>query len=57
MAVTFVVTLCAHTHSYKVLDNAARCAFVATGDGKQDMLSQILDQPKLGLPCSRVKPT
>jgi len=43
--------------SYKVLDNASRIAFVATGEGKQEMLAKILDQPELGLPCSRVQPT
>lgn len=42
---------------YRVLDNAARCAFVAAGEGKQDMLAKILDEPQLGLPCSRVKPS
>jgi 6-phosphogluconolactonase len=52
-----VQTVISSQVSYKVLDDAARIAFVATGEGKQDTLSQILDQPELGLPCSRVAPT
>ncbi|ORX38570.1 6-phosphogluconolactonase [Kockovaella imperatae] len=44
------------TFTYPVLNHAQRCAFVATGEGKQDMLSQILDTPEEGLPCSRVRP-
>lgn len=43
-------------NSYPVLNHAIRAAFVATGEGKQEMLSKILDQPELGLPCSRVRP-
>jgi 6-phosphogluconolactonase len=39
-----------------VLNHAIRAAFVATGEGKQEMLHKILDQPELGLPCSRVRP-
>ena len=42
--------------SYPVLNHAFRCAFVATGEGKQEMLSKILDKPEEGLPCSRVRP-
>lgn len=42
--------------SYPVLNHAYRCAFVAAGEGKQDMLSNILDRPEEGLPCSRVRP-
>lgn len=42
--------------SYPVLNHAFRCAFVASGEGKQDMLTQILDNPEEGLPCSRVRP-
>jgi 6-phosphogluconolactonase len=41
---------------YPVLNHAFRCAFVATGESKQDMLSNILDRPEEGLPCSRVRP-
>lgn len=47
---------CAHTPSYPVLNHASRVAFVATGEGKQEMLAKILDEPELGLPCSRVRP-
>ncbi|KAK6910552.1 6-phosphogluconolactonase [Kwoniella mangroviensis CBS 10435] len=45
------------TFTYQVLNHAFRCAFVASGEGKQDMLSNILDRPEEGLPCSRVRPT
>ncbi|KAK8854825.1 6-phosphogluconolactonase [Kwoniella newhampshirensis] len=44
------------TFTYQVLNHAFRCAFVAAGEGKQDMLHSILDQPEDGLPCSRVRP-
>lgn len=44
------------TLTYPVLNHAARVAFVATGEGKQDMLSNVLDRPEEGLPCSRVRP-
>ncbi|OWT39060.1 6-phosphogluconolactonase [Cryptococcus neoformans Bt1] len=44
------------TFTYPVLNHAFRCAFVASGEGKQDMLTQILDNPEEGLPCSRVRP-
>ncbi|CAK9781281.1 unnamed protein product [Cutaneotrichosporon oleaginosum] len=44
------------TFTYPVLNHAIRAAFVATGEGKQEMLHKILDQPELGLPCSRVRP-
>jgi len=44
------------TLTYPVLNHAARVAFVAAGEGKQEMLAKILDQPEDGLPCSRVKP-
>ena len=45
------------TFTYPVLNHALRVAFVATGAGKQEMLAKILDEPELGLPCSRVRPT
>jgi 6-phosphogluconolactonase len=45
------------TLTYPVLNHALRVAFVATGEGKQEMLAKILDNPELGLPCSRVRPT
>lgn len=41
---------------YPVLNHAFRCAFVASGEGKQDMLAKVLDKPEEGLPCSRVRP-
>ncbi|WWC71623.1 6-phosphogluconolactonase [Kwoniella pini CBS 10737] len=44
------------TFTYPVLNHAFRCAFVAVGEGKQEMLSSILDKPEEGLPCSRVRP-
>jgi len=44
------------TLTYPVINHAARVAFVATGEGKQDILQVALDQPELGLPASRVKP-
>jgi len=44
------------TFTFPVLNHAMRVAFVATGEGKQDTLAQILDKPEDGLPCSRVKP-
>jgi len=44
------------TFTFPVLNHAARVAFVAVGEGKQDVLSQIMDRPEEGLPCSRVKP-
>jgi 6-phosphogluconolactonase len=45
------------TLTYPVLNHAARVAFVATGEGKQDVLSSVLDRPEEGLPCSRVRPS
>ncbi|KAH8835393.1 hypothetical protein DL96DRAFT_1455327 [Flagelloscypha sp. PMI_526] len=44
------------TLTYPVINHASKVAFVATGEGKQDMLAQILDRPEDGLPCSRVRP-
>ncbi|GMK55793.1 hypothetical protein CspeluHIS016_0208490 [Cutaneotrichosporon spelunceum] len=44
------------TFTFPVLNHAVRAAFVATGAGKQEMLHKVLDQPELGLPCSRVRP-
>ncbi|KAH7108467.1 hypothetical protein BKA62DRAFT_824651 [Auriculariales sp. MPI-PUGE-AT-0066] len=38
----------------KVINHAAHVAFVATGEGKKDVLRTILDDP--GLSCSRVRP-
>jgi 6-phosphogluconolactonase len=44
------------TLTYPVINHAARVAFVVTGDSKADVLETILDDPKKGLPASRVKP-
>ncbi|KAF8605004.1 6-phosphogluconolactonase [Ceratobasidium sp. AG-I] len=44
------------TFTFPVLNHAARCAFVASGEGKQEMLQRIIDRPEEGLPCSRVRP-
>ncbi|KAL0063193.1 suppressor of los1-1 [Marasmius tenuissimus] len=44
------------TLTYHVLNHAARVVFVATGEGKADILSQVLDYPEAGLPASRVRP-
>ena len=44
------------TLTYPVLNHAARVVFVAAGEGKADVLSQVLDNPEAGLPASRVKP-
>jgi 6-phosphogluconolactonase len=44
------------TLTFPVINHAHRVAFVATGAGKVEMLSKVLDQPELGLPCSRVLP-
>lgn len=44
------------TLTFPVINHAARVAFVAAGEGKADMLHEILDKPELALPSSRVKP-
>lgn len=44
------------TFTFPDLNHASRCAFVATGEGKQDTLHEVLDEPEKGLPCSRVRP-
>lgn len=44
------------TFTYPVINHAYRCAFVISGESKQDMLHAILDEPEHGLPCSRVRP-
>jgi len=44
------------TLTYPVVNHAARVAFVATGQGKVDILSTVLDKPEEGLPASRVRP-
>lgn len=45
------------TLTYPVINHASKVAFVATGDGKQDVLKSIMDEPEKGLPASRVRPT
>jgi len=44
------------TLTYPVINHAARVAFVVTGESKADVLETALDDPKQGLPASRVKP-
>ncbi|QRV76129.1 glucosamine-6-phosphate isomerases/6-phosphogluconolactonase [Ceratobasidium sp. AG-Ba] len=44
------------TFTFPVLNHASRCVFVASGEGKQEMLKDVLDHPEKGLPCSRVRP-
>jgi len=44
------------TLTYPVLNHAARVVFVATGEGKVDVLKTVLDRPEEGLPASRVRP-
>jgi 6-phosphogluconolactonase len=44
------------TFTYPVVNHAYRCAFVISGESKQDTLHAILDEPEHGLPCSRVRP-
>lgn len=46
------------TLTYPVINHASKVAFVATGEGKQDVLATIMDEPAgLSLPASRVRPT
>jgi 6-phosphogluconolactonase len=44
------------TFTYPVINHATRVAFVATGEGKAQILPNILDTPELGLPAARVRP-
>ena len=45
------------TLTYPVINHASKVAFVATGEGKQDVLAEIMDDPaKTSLPASRVRP-
>ncbi|KAI9484951.1 6-phosphogluconolactonase [Zychaea mexicana] len=44
------------TLTYPVVNHAKAVAFVTAGEGKQDMLQKILEQPQLQLPCQRVQP-
>ncbi|GJJ09429.1 hypothetical protein Clacol_003651 [Clathrus columnatus] len=44
------------TFTFPVINHAAKVAFVAAGEGKQDTLHDVLDKPEEGLPSSRVRP-
>ncbi|KAJ4001330.1 hypothetical protein F5050DRAFT_1796735 [Lentinula boryana] len=44
------------TLTYPVINHASRVVFVAVGEGKAEILSEVLDSPEKGLPASRVKP-
>jgi 6-phosphogluconolactonase len=45
------------TLTYPVINHASRVAFVAAGEGKQDVLAEIMDDPAgSSLPASRVRP-
>ena len=45
------------TLTYPVINHASRVAFVAAGEGKQDVLAEIMDNPAgSSLPASRVRP-
>jgi 6-phosphogluconolactonase len=44
------------TFTLPVINHAARVAFVVSGAAKADVLATTLDQPEVGLPCSRVRP-
>ena len=44
------------TLTYPVINHAARVAFVLSGENKADTLKEVLDNPELGLPASRVRP-
>lgn len=45
------------TLTYPVVNAAQLIVFVTAGDGKKDMVQQIIEEPQLDLPCQRVKPT
>ena len=44
------------TLTYPVINHASKVAFVAIGEGKQNILHTVLDRPEEGLPSSRVRP-
>ena len=44
------------TLTLPVINHASRVAFVASGAGKAEILSAILDHPEQGLPAARVRP-
>ncbi|ORX62022.1 6-phosphogluconolactonase [Hesseltinella vesiculosa] len=45
------------TLTFPVVNHARLVAFVTAGEGKQDMVQKIIEQPELNLPCQRVQPT
>lgn len=45
------------TLTYPVVNNSKLVVFVTAGDGKKDMVQQIIEQPEHNLPCQKVKPT
>lgn len=44
------------TLTYSVLNHAHNAVFVLSGEGKQDTLAKVLDEPQIGLPASLVRP-
>lgn len=42
--------------TYPVLNHAHRVAFVLSGEGKQEMLHKVLDEPQPSIPAARVRP-
>ncbi|KAG2208825.1 hypothetical protein INT46_006131 [Mucor plumbeus] len=44
------------TLTYPVVNNSQMVVFVTAGEGKKDMVQQIIEQPEKNLPCQRVKP-
>ncbi|KAG0176410.1 suppressor of los1-1, partial [Apophysomyces sp. BC1034] len=44
------------TLTYPVVNNADAVIFVTAGEGKQEMVQKIIEQPQLQLPCQRVQP-
>ncbi|KAI9017960.1 6-phosphogluconolactonase [Phycomyces nitens] len=43
------------TLTYPVVNNAKTVVFVTAGEGKQEMVQKIIEQPELRLPCQRVQ--
>ncbi|CAO3668556.1 hypothetical protein G6F56_012527 [Rhizopus delemar] len=44
------------TLTYPVVNNAKLVVFVTAGDGKKEMVQQIIEEPQHEYPCQRVKP-
>lgn len=44
------------TLTYPVLNHAHYAVFVLSGEGKQDTLAKVLDEPQAGLPAGLVRP-